>query len=148
MVNEWVTYLEEREVYLYKLPGKFLLSMAQGYLVEKTYRIIPTKRLYVFVWQSMGVVSFILITNRPICLGKLVGSWIDTLTRTTNCNCRAVSSNPGPGEWLSSSDVNLCKQFKPRLGPTEHRSWSDTKPFDTDSVLGEFFGKKLIFLSK
>ena len=50
----------------------------------------------------------------------------------------------GPNfNWiLLSSAENLCKQFEPRSGPTERRSWYDSKPFDTDKVLFPEFVKK------
>ena len=51
-----------------------------------------------------------------------------------------LSSFPARGN-LSSAD-NLCKQFGPRSGPTECRSWSGSKLFDTLIVfLKEFFEK-------
>ena len=34
---------------------------------------------------------------------------------------------------------NLCKQFRPRSGPTERRSWSGSKPFDTLKVFLFFY---------
>ena len=44
--------------------------------------------------------------------------------------------------WFLSSAVNLCKQFGPRSGMTECRSWSGSKLFDTLIVfLKEIFEK-------
>ena len=48
---------------------------------------------------------------------------------------------------MSSAD-NLCKQFKPRPGPTEHRSCSGYKSFNTlidkkDFFENDNFGKKV-----
>ena len=43
---------------------------------------------------------------------------------------------------LVSSADDLCKQFRPRAGPTECRAWSGSKQFDTLMViLKEFFEK-------
>ena len=44
--------------------------------------------------------------------------------------------------WLLLSADNLCKQYGSRSGPTELRSWSGSKPFDTDSFLERTFWKK------
>ena len=55
-----------------------------------------------------------------------------------------------PASFLASCDIllfadNLCKQFGPKSGPTECRSWPGSKPFDTLIVfLKGFFVKKLI----
>ena len=44
--------------------------------------------------------------------------------------------------FLASGDFNRCKQFEPRSGPTERRSWSGSKLFNTLIVfLNEFFEK-------
>ena len=45
---------------------------------------------------------------------------------------------------MSSAD-DLFKQFGPRYGPTEYRSQSGSKPFDTDSVPERFFFEKANF---
>ena len=42
--------------------------------------------------------------------------------------------------WLLSSADNLGKQFVSRTGPTECRSWSGSKPFDTLMVILKEFG--------
>ena len=42
----------------------------------------------------------------------------------------------------SSNFCNLCKQFRPRSGPTECRSWSGSKPFGhSECVLERIFWK-------
>ena len=53
------------------------------------------------------------------------------------------SSKPSKFKYFSSlCEPCLCKQFGPRSGPTELRSWSGSKPFDTlIEFLKEFFEK-------
>ena len=47
-----------------------------------------------------------------------------------------------------TSAYKLCKQFRPRSGPTEHRPRSGSKPFDTLTVFLKIFLKKLILKSQ
>ena len=49
---------------------------------------------------------------------------------------------------LVSSADNICKQFGPRSGPTEHWAWSGSKPFDTQIVFLKEFLEKLDFEKK
>ena len=46
---------------------------------------------------------------------------------------------------LVSSASNLCKQFGPRSGPTEHRAWSGCKLFDTLMIFLKKFSEKYDF---
>ena len=50
--------------------------------------------------------------------------------------------------FLASGDFCLCKQFGPRSGPTERRSRSGSKLFDTLIVFLKEFSKKVYFEKK
>ena len=55
--------------------------------------------------------------------------------------------------WLALEKMvpgadNICKQFGPRSGPTQRRSRSGSKPFDTLIVFLKDFFKRLILKKK